>query len=180
MEAVFGIDWKSAFVPSGSLWELVLRGTLMYFFLLAVLRVFRREAGGIGMTDILLIVIVADAAQNAMSDDYQSITEGVVLVGTIVFWDFALDWLGYRYPGFRRLIRPQALPLIRDGRIMKQNLKRELMSEEELVSQLREHGVEHAAEVKRCYLEGDGKLSVITRKSKQNGQSSGKEKKALH
>ncbi len=64
-----------------------------------------------------MIALIADAAQNAMSSDYKSITEGIVLVGTIVFWDYALDWLAFRFPRFQRLVRPAPLLLIKDGRM---------------------------------------------------------------
>jgi len=62
------------------------------FFLL---RLLRREGGQIGIADVLVVVLVADASQNAMASDYKSITEGIVLVATIAFWDYFLDWLGY-------------------------------------------------------------------------------------
>ncbi|HWS88766.1 MAG TPA: hypothetical protein VN282_17460 [Pyrinomonadaceae bacterium] len=98
METFFQIDWKSVFVPEVALAEVVLRGTLVYLLLFFVLRVLRREAGALGISDLLVVVLIADAAQNAMSSEYKSVTEGAVLVGTIMGWDFFLDWLGYRFP----------------------------------------------------------------------------------
>ncbi len=179
MPGVFDIDWRSVLVPSTSLAEVALRGTCVYLFLLACMRVFRREAGTINMTDLLLVVLIADAAQNAMGSEYKSLTEGAVLVSTIVLWDFTLDWLGYRSSMFRRLIRPAPLALIKNGRVMRRNLRQELMTEEELTSLLRQQGVEDPAEVKPCCLEGDGHISVVKRKSaKQEGQESGKAKGA--
>ena len=165
MDTILHIDWQSAFVPTVSLLEIVLRGTLVYLLLFFVLRVLRREAGALGISDLLVVVLIADAAQNAMSSDYKSITEGAVLVGTIVAWDYSLDWLGYRYPALGRLLRPAPLPLVKDGRALRQNLRREMISMDELMSQLREQGVESISEVKRCYLEGDGHVSVIKKES---------------
>src|ERR1700749_2698388 len=98
MEALLRIDWNSVFVPTVSLLEIVLRGTLVYLLLFFLMRVLRREAGALGISDLLVVVLIADAAQNAMSSDYKSITEGAVLVGTIIFWDYSLDWLGYKVP----------------------------------------------------------------------------------
>ena len=165
METLLKIDWNSVFVPTVSLLEIVLRGTLVYLLLFFVLRVLRREAGALGISDLLVVVLIADAAQNAMSSEYKSVTEGAVLVGTIVAWDYSLDWLGYRFPALGRLLRPGPLPLVKDGRALRQNLRREMISMEELMSQLREQGVESISEVKRCYLEGDGHVSVIKRES---------------
>ena len=93
-------------------------------------------------------------------------TEGAILVGTIVAWDYLLDWAGYRFPALRRVLRPAALPLVVDGRMMRRNMRRELITEEELMSQLREQGVESVDEVKRCSLEGDGHFSVIKKEPK--------------
>jgi uncharacterized membrane protein YcaP (DUF421 family) len=163
METLLQIDWKSAFVPTVSLAEIVFRGTLVYLLLFFVLRMLRREAGALGISDLLVVVLIADAAQNAMSSEYKSVTEGAVLVGTIIFWDYSLDWLGYRFPALGRVLRPAPLPLVKDGRALRQNMRRELISMDELMSQLREQGVEHLSEVKKCYLEGDGHLSVIKR-----------------
>lgn len=154
-------DWHAMFVPQASLLELVLRGSFMYLLVLAGLRVLRREIGSLSMTDLLVLVVIADAAQNAMSGGYGSITEGAVLVGTIFGWDYALDFLAYRVPAIHRLIHPRPLVLVVNGQVQQRNLRSQLLTEEDLMEQLREHGVEHLSEVGRCYLESDGRLSVL-------------------
>jgi uncharacterized membrane protein YcaP (DUF421 family) len=159
------MDWDSIFVPTLPLAEIVLRGTMVYLGLFFMLRVLRREAGDIGISDLLVVVLIADASQNAMASEYQSITEGLILVATIAFWDYFLDWLGYRLAAVERLLRPAPLLLIKNGRMLKQNMKRELIREEELMGQLREQGISELQDVKRCYLEGDGHVSVIKRSS---------------
>ena len=112
MDAFSQIDWRSIFFPSVNVAEIFLRGTIVYLFLFFVLRLLRREAGAISISDLLVVVLVADAAQNAMASDYKSITDGVILVGAIAFWDFFLNWLGYRFPSVQRLLRPRPLLLI--------------------------------------------------------------------
>ena len=173
MDQLFHVDWNSIFVPTVSLAEMFVRGTLTYLLLFFILRFLRRETGAIGIADLLLIVIIADAAQNAMAGEYKSITEGAVLVLTIAFWDYALDWLSYRVPIIRRIVRPTPLLLIKDGRMIKRNMRQEMITEEELLSQVREQGVESVSQVKKCYLEGDGHISIITGESKgSKGQDS--------
>jgi uncharacterized membrane protein YcaP (DUF421 family) len=176
MDTLLHIDWKAVFVPTVSLLEIVLRGTLVYLLLFFVLRVLRREAGALGISDLLVVVLIADAAQNAMSSEYKSVTEGAVLVGTIIAWDYSLDWLGFRFPAMGRLLRPAALPLVKDGRALRQNMRKEMISMEELMSQLREQGVEHLSEVKKCYLEGDGHISVIKKDSGGDEGGGGRKK----
>lgn len=156
------VDWESLFVPEHSLVEIFLRGTVTYVGLFAILRFFlKRQSGVIGIADLLVIVLIADAAQNAMANEYKSLTEGALLVLTIVFWNFALDWLGYRFPAFQRFTRPPPLPLIRDGQLLRRNMRQEMITTEELMSQLRQQGIEDPGQVKKAFIEGDGRISII-------------------
>jgi uncharacterized membrane protein YcaP (DUF421 family) len=155
------IDWHGMFVPTISLYELLIRGTALYFAIFGFMRLFRREAGALSMADLLVIVLVADAAQNAMASDYHSITEGVVLVATIFCWNLALDYLSFRFPAVRRVLSPKPLLLIKDGQVNRRHLRAELISRDELIELLREHGIERVSDVKVAYLESDGHVSVI-------------------
>jgi len=159
------IDWDTLFVPSMHIGEIVLRGTLVYLFLFFLLRILRREAGHIGISDVVVVVLIADAAQNAMASEYRSVTEGAILIATIAFWDYFLDWLSFSVPAVRRVLRPAPLMLIKNGRLQRRNLEREKIQEEELVGQLREKGVRSVEEVEACYLESNGRISVIPKGS---------------
>jgi len=142
--------------------ELVVRGTVMYLALILTFRfILRRDVGSLGIPDVLFIVIVADAAQNAMAGEYKSIADGIVLVATLVFWNVALDWLSFRSAAMRRFIEPPSLPLIRDGKWVRRNLKDQWITTEEVLSKLHEHGIERISQVKIARLEPDGELGVI-------------------
>lgn len=159
------IDWNSVFVPAIGLAEIIVRGSLMYVGLFIILRVMaRRQAGHFGPADLLVIVLIADAAQNGLGKDYGSVTEGLTLVLTIVGWEYLLDWISWRFPATRPYLTPPSLTLIRDGRLIARNLRKEMITEEELKAQLREQNVEDLAEIKLATLEGDGRLSVLKRK----------------
>lgn len=174
MLPLFEIDWQNVFAPSLSLAEIVLRGSLMYLCLFALMRfALKRQSGVVSMTDLLLVVLIADAAQNGMAAQYDSITEGLVLVGTIIFWSYALDWLGYRFSALQWFVHPPPLLLVKEGRMLRKNMQQELITEDELMTQLRRAGVEDVAEVKAARIEGDGHISVITfdAPSKQQGSN---------
>jgi uncharacterized membrane protein YcaP (DUF421 family) len=159
-------DWAELFGLSVSPWELIVRGSAVYWFLVIVFRVvLRRDTGSVGIADILLLVIIADAAQNAMAGEYRSITDGLILVSTIIGWNVLIDWLSFRSPRLRRLFEPEPICLVRDGRILRRNLRREHLAEAELMGKLREEGVEDVKEVKAAYFEADGAISVIKKKS---------------
>lgn len=159
-----GIDWARLFVPSVHPVEMIVRGTVTYLSLFVLLRVvLKRQTGMFGITDLLLIVLVADAVQNAMAGEYRSVTDGLVLVATLVFWNYALDWLAYRVRFLERFVFPAPIELVRDGRMLRRNMRREFITEAELMSQLREQGCDSLDGVKAAFMEGDGAISVIKR-----------------
>lgn len=174
METLFQVDWRAIFVPTESLLEIFIRGTLMYLGMFVLLRVFRRQAGAVGTADLLLIVIIADAAQNGMAGDSKSITEAGLLILTIMSWNYFLDFLAARSAFFKRLIEPENLVLIQDGKLWRRNMQKEMISYEELLSQLRLQGVEKVTEVKECRLESNGHFSVV---KKEKGSDSAKDQK---
>lgn len=175
MNILSNINWGDVFLPSTPVLEILLRGTVVYLGLFLLLRlVLKRESGAVGITDLLVVVLIADAAQNAMADDYKSIPDGLLLVATIVFWSYFLNWLGYRFKGIQRFVHPPPLLLVEDGKMLRRNMRRELITEEELLSMLRQQGVDDLTGVKKAYMEGDGQISVI---NKQPGGKNGKPKK---
>ena len=64
----------------------------------------------------LVIVVIADAAQNGFAKEYKSITEGIVLVLTIVLWNLFLNWISFRFKMLERLLSPPPLPLKKTAR----------------------------------------------------------------
>ena len=170
------MDWKSIFSLDIPLLEIILRGSVTYISLFILLRVIlKRQAGSLGMTDLLLITLIADASQNAMAGEYKSIPAGIVLVSTIIFWSYAFDWLSYKFSWFNRLIEPPPLLLIRDGKLLRKNMRQELITEEELISQLREQGIDDVAKVKEAFMESDGHISVVEQKPKRHSRTNRKE-----
>jgi uncharacterized membrane protein YcaP (DUF421 family) len=158
---LYDINWHDLFVPAHPI-ETIVRGSLMYLSLFLLMRfVLKRESGSIGTADLLMVVVIADAAQNAMAGDYKSITDGVILVVTIMSWNYAIDWLNYHSPTMRRVLQPKPLLLVKNGRMYKQNMRKELITKEELIAELRENGVEDLSEVKEARIEEDGHVSVI-------------------
>ncbi|QDK80211.1 DUF421 domain-containing protein [Spirosoma sp. KCTC 42546] len=155
------IDWGKMVTPSMSLWEILIRGTLTYWFCFAYIRFFRRGAGQLGISDLLLITLISDASQNSMAGEYTSITEGFVLVGVLVFWDYAINWLGYRSVFFSKIGEPDPVLLIKNGVMQRQNMKKELITASELTGMLREQGVDDLVQVRACYIEGSGNISII-------------------
>lgn len=160
---ILDVDWRAVFVPALGLAELFIRGTIMYLGILLLMRIMRRQKGALNTADMLVLLIVADAAQNGMASRYDSITEGLFLVAVIIGWDYVLDTLAFRSPAFRRLLHEAPLLLIRNGQLMRRNMRMEILTRDDVMQQLREHGIEDIADVRACYLEPDGQFSVVRR-----------------
>ena len=143
-------------------WQLIIRGTLVYWFLFLLFRfALRRDAGSLGIADILFIVLVADAAQNGLSGEYKSVAEAMLLIGTVAGWNYFIDWMAFRYPWFARFAEPRVITLVQQGRLQRKNLQKELLTEEELNSHLRQNGVHDLNEVERVLMEPNGHISVL-------------------
>src|SRR5690606_6837363 len=161
------VDLGGLFQPQHTL-EVMLRGALMYLVLYLLLRVvLRRELGETGATDILVVVLLADAAQNGMAGRYTSITDGVALVVAILGTSALLDMLSYRWRWFARLIKPRPVMLVRNGQVDRRALRRQLMTMDELWSHLRENGVDSLDAVEEVWMESDGRMSVIPGQSQE-------------
>lgn len=156
------IDFVNIFSFTGSPLELVLRGTLMYWFLFIVLRfVLRRDIGSLGISDFLFVVILGDAAQSSMIGKATSAVDGMVLIATLVFWSYALDFMSFKFPAIQRFTAAPRLCLVHNGKRLRKNLRREFITDEELNAKIRQQGVEDIADVKFMYLEADGEMSLI-------------------
>jgi uncharacterized membrane protein YcaP (DUF421 family) len=155
-------DGQAMCVPNVAPLEIVLRGTLVYLSLFLMLRfVLKREAGQVAITDLLVVVLLADAAQNAMGDSYVSIPDGVLLMAVIVMWAYLFDRLSYYHPWLDRLLKSPPLPLIVDGEMIRRNMRKEFITDEELMMQLRLQGIDDLARVKKAFIESDGRVSII-------------------
>ncbi|MGM9512886.1 DUF421 domain-containing protein [Roseateles sp. DB2] len=157
-------DWRSVFDFSLHPLELMLRGSVMYWLLFLMFRfVLRRDAGSIGLADVLLLVLIADASQNAMAGEYRSLGDGVVLVATIAVWNWVIDWAGYRNAWLQRFLQAPSTLLVRDGRVLQVNLRRELITRDELMSALHREGLTQLEQVARAWMESDGSITVVPR-----------------
>lgn len=161
-------DGQGMFEPAAPLLEAFARGTIIFLALLALMRVVgQREAGGLGITDVLLVVLVAEGAAVGLHGHAKSITEGLVMITTILFWSVAVDAVAYRWPPLAKVLKARPKPLIMDGQLNRKVMRRELMTDEEIASQLRLQRVEDLAHVERAYIEPNGMISIFRRDGRE-------------
>lgn len=121
----------------------------------------QRESGGLGLTDLLVVVLVVDAASAGLTGDTDTIGDGFILVLTILFCGVVLDAASYRWPRLGRVLKARPKPLIEDGRLNRRVMRRELIPDVEVFAQLRLHGIEELRQVHRAYLEPNGMISIV-------------------
>ncbi|NGM87997.1 DUF421 domain-containing protein [Parapusillimonas sp. SGNA-6] len=156
------VDWPSLFEFTVPPLELIVRGTIIYWFVFTLLRIAgRRDFGSVGMANILLLVMIADAAQNGMAGEYKTVTEGMVLIATLVFWSMAVDRVCFSFPAVRDFLEPNRICLIKDGEFQRRGMRKEFITDEELLAELRLNGVDDVAQVRRAYIEPNGHVSVL-------------------
>jgi uncharacterized membrane protein YcaP (DUF421 family) len=145
--------------------EIIIRGSLMYWFLFLIFRfVLRRNAGSTGITDILFVVVLGDASQNAMIGNGQTVADGAMLIAILVAWNYLLDYLSSRFDVVARLTDAPPVVMIRNGRLQARNMRREYITEKEIEAKLRSSNVQRIDDVKAMYLESDGSFSVLKKR----------------
>jgi uncharacterized membrane protein YcaP (DUF421 family) len=148
--------------PSVPLWEIVFRTVVVYVVVIALLRVAgKRELGQMSVTDLVVILVIANAVQNSLNAGDVSLTGGLVSAATLIFLNKGLDRFGRRIPVFRRFVVEEPTLLIQEGKVLKENLEREDVSVEEIEMSAREHGILTLDQVSAAVLEPDGSISII-------------------
>lgn len=156
------MDWARLFAFDTPPSEIIVRGTVIYIAIYALLRVvLKREAGTNGITDLIVVVLIADAAQNGMAGGYRSVSDGILLVGVIIGWSYLLNWMGHRWPGVARVLRPGPLLVIHDGVLLHENMRKEMITEAQVREQARKQGIADLAVVREGRMESDGQFSFL-------------------
>lgn len=162
MSALSAPQWAEVFVPDLALAESFLRASAVYFGLLVLFRVvLKRQSGGLGVPDVMLIVLVSESVSPALSAESKSVPNGLVAAAALLFWTYTLDRLERHWPWLQRRLEPPPVKLIADGEFQCESMTREGVTEEELCAQLRQHGIDDPKRVKAAFIESDGSVSVI-------------------
>ena len=143
-------------------WEVVVRTAVVYAALLVGLRVVgKRQIGQMSLADLVVILLIANAVQNAMVGADVSLSGGLIAAGTLLAVNFVVVRLLARSPLAERLVEGEPTVLVKDGAYVEENLRREGLAASEVEMAIREHGIEAASGVRVAYLEPDGTISVI-------------------
>jgi uncharacterized membrane protein YcaP (DUF421 family) len=143
-------------------WQIIVRASVVYIVVVLALRLTgRRTLGQRNAIDLVLILIVANAVQNAMIGSDTSLTGGLIAAATLFALDTALDRIFGRSDRLSRLFSGSPVVLVNRGMMIESNLRKEHISLDELEEALREHGIDDIGQVKLGILEMDGSLSIV-------------------
>jgi uncharacterized membrane protein YcaP (DUF421 family) len=143
-------------------YEILLRTFVVYLLVLVLLRAGgKRELGQMTPFDLVVILVIANAVQNAMTGGDNSLTGGILAASTLTIVNVAVGRWGSRIPVFRRLVASEPTLLLRDGVPIAEALDRERVDLEELEMAAREHGIAELKDVTAAVLEEDGSISII-------------------
>jgi uncharacterized membrane protein YcaP (DUF421 family) len=138
-----------------------LRASLIYFFLLLVVRLLgKREVGNISAFDLIVALMLGEVVDEAIYGDV-TILQGGMAIAVIAFWHVANSYASFKSDFIDRLTGGTPTVLIEKGKIKQEALAKERLNEEELFSELRLLGIDDIKEVKQGTLETNGKISVI-------------------
>lgn len=143
--------------------DIALRSAAVYAFMILAFRLFgKRELSQLSIADLVLIVLISNAVQNAMVGDNTTLLGGLTAAFVLFLLNLALGYLMFRFKKIRSLVEAEPVLLIYNGKIKHENLQKVLLSEDELIAAVREHGIESCADVKLSMLEVDGNISVVS------------------
>lgn len=143
--------------------DIIIRSTSVYLFMLIALRLFgKKELSQLNTADVILILLISNAVQNAMVGNNSSLWGGIAAATVLFTINFVFKKLMYKYPKLSNLMQNKPEILIHNGNLDFKTLSKLNITSEELKEAMREHGVEHFTDVKLAMLEIDGNISIIS------------------
>jgi len=144
------------------LW-IILSTVVVYLFIIIALRLFgKKELAQLSVTDLVFILLISNAVQNAMVAGDSSLPGGLIAAGTLFLLNFVFKLLIFRFPGFSKAVQGDHLMLIYNGVLNKGNMSKARVTVDELEEAAREHGVSSLEEVNLAVLEMDGNISILS------------------
>ena len=143
--------------------RIIFSSVCVYFFIILAIRLFgKKELAQLSVYDLVFILLISNAVQNAMVGPDSTLTGGLVAAGSLFVINYILKQLQLRYPKFGKAIQGDAIMLVFQGKILSSHMKNAGITEDELMEVIREHGVASVSKVDLAVLEVDGNISVLS------------------
>lgn len=150
--------WHTSF----PFWLFIIRGAIVYIAIVVLLRLGgKRQIGQMGAGEFVAILLISNAVQNSMNGGDNSITGGLILASVIIALSLLVAYAAFKSKGAEELIEGAPTLLVHNGKIIKKNLDKEMLSDRELRALLRRQGISDISEIHVAILESDGFISVV-------------------
>ena len=144
--------------------DLVIRATVIFFFVFLVTRVVgRRQLSQMEPFDLILLVVVGDLVQQSVTQSDESVTGALIVISTIALLSVALSWISFRFRKLRLVTEGEPIVLVQDGRTIERNMRRERITREDIEEEARQSQISSIDELRWAILENDGNISCIPR-----------------
>lgn len=146
--------------------DIVLRATAMFVLLYVLIRLLgKRELGQMTPFEFVLLVVMGDLMQQGVTHNDFSLTGGMLAIGTFAFWALTLSWATYLFPKLKNVLEGEPRVIVKYGKIIEANLRRDRLTRDEILSEMRLAGIGRLADVQWAILEPQGKISFISKAS---------------
>src|SRR2546421_2356844 len=146
--------------------DLAIRAVVLYSFVFLVTRIIgRRELSALEPFDLILLIVIGDAIQQGLTQDDYTVTGALIVVGTFAMLQVFISFLSYRFPTMRPALDGEPIVIVQDGTAIERNMKRERITLEEVMVEVRQQQLATIDEVAWAVLETSGKISVIPKRS---------------
>jgi uncharacterized membrane protein YcaP (DUF421 family) len=143
-------------------WHFIVRAVIVYVFLIVILRLTgKRQVGQLAPFDLVLLLVLSNAVQNAMNGGDNSLTGGLISATTLVALNWIVGWATYRSKRLEKLIEGRPIILIHDGKVRYDALNRVKMTIHELKAALRAEGCGRESDVRFAIVENNGHVTVV-------------------
>lgn len=147
-------------------YEFIIRGIIVYVFLLVLLRVTgKRQVGQLAPFDLVLLLVLSNAVQNSMNGGDNSVTGGLISAATLVAMNWGIGYLTYKNKTLEGMVEGRPQVLIHNGKLYEEVLKKERLTHHELIAALRDAGCSCVEDVHVAFLENNGAISVVSKAS---------------
>ncbi|HEY7294272.1 MAG TPA: YetF domain-containing protein [Dehalococcoidia bacterium] len=157
--------WHDIWLLQVPWWERVLRAAVVYAFVVIALRLAgKRELGQLNTLDLVVLLFLSNILQNSIIGNDVSVTGGIIGAATLLLINYVTLRVLFLFPRIDRIIEGDATPLVENGRVIGENLKRELLTKEELTVACHKQGLYSLDEVERAYLEPGGAITIFAKR----------------
>ena len=144
--------------------DLVIRATVIFFFIFLVTRIAgRRELSSMQPFDLILLVVIGDLVQQGITQSDESVTGALIVISTITLLSVLVSWVSFRSGRVRVVTEGESIILVEDGDVIERNLRRERLTHGDLEEEARRQQVASLSDIRWAILERDGSISVIRR-----------------